>query len=188
MNKTFYALCVSGFVFFNGVCEDRCKNISPIGKHFISEIRELQLEKETQEVTPPYPDWKTQGCYSVVYSSKDYVSFRIFEWRYTGGAHGGSQTVVGTFRKGKRLKLADLYCLPGEKKQFENLWKAAIVRHFKVKNFEERLKEAGKTFKPFMTENFYFDGKGIHFIYDPYEIDCFAAGTIDIFVPWKMPR
>ena len=91
-------------------------------------------------------------------------------------------------RKGKRLKLADLYCLPGEKKQLENLWKAAIVRHFKVKNFEERLKEAGKTFKPFITENFYFDGRGIHFIYDPYEIDCFAAGTIDIFVPWKMPR
>ena len=32
--------------------------------------------------------------------------------------------------------------------------------------------------------NFYLDDKGIHFIYDPYEIDCYAAGTIDIFVPY----
>ena len=37
-----------------------------------------------------------------------------------------------------------------------------------------------------MTENFYIDEKGIHFIYDPYEIASFAAGTIDIFVPYKI--
>lgn len=39
-----------------------------------------------------------------------------------------------------------------------------------------------------MTENFYLDDCGIHFIYNPYEIDCYAAGTIDIFVPWKSKR
>ena len=189
MNKTFYALCVSGFVFFNGVCEDRCKNISLIGKNFISEVREMQQSPEAAKLAGyPRLKWESEGKYNVVYSSKDYVSFKVFEWSYTGGAHGGSQTTVGTFKKGKCLKLADLYRSPREKKQLENLWKAAIARHFKVKTFEERLKEAGEVFKPFMTENFYFDGKGIHFIYDPYEIDCFAAGTIDIFVPWKMPR
>jgi len=37
-----------------------------------------------------------------------------------------------------------------------------------------------------MTENFYIDEKGIHFIYNPYEIACFAAHTIDIFVPYKI--
>ena len=37
-----------------------------------------------------------------------------------------------------------------------------------------------------MTENFYIDENGIHFIYDPYEIASFAAGTIDIFVPYKI--
>jgi hypothetical protein len=46
---------------------------------------------------------------------------------------------------------------------------------------------AGKhIFKPFVTENFYLDGKGnVIFVYDPYEIDCFAAGTITISIPWK---
>ena len=35
-------------------------------------------------------------------------------------------------------------------------------------------------------ENFYIDKKGIHFIYDPYEIACYASGTIDIIVPYKV--
>ena len=188
MNKTFYALCACGFVFFNGVCEDRCKNISQIGKNFISEVREMQQTPRAAKLSEyPYFKWESEGRYNVVYSSKDYVSFKIFEWSYTGGAHGNSQTTVGTLKKGKILKLADLYRSPREKKQLENLWKAAISLHFK-KTFEERVKETGDVFMPFMTENFYLDGKGIHFIYDPYEIDSYAAGTIDIFVPWKMSR
>ena len=39
---------------------------------------------------------------------------------------------------------------------------------------------------PKMTENFYLDDKGIHFIYSPYETDTCAAGIIDIFVPCKL--
>ena len=72
--------------------------------------------------------------------------------------------------------------------EMEKLWQQAIVRHFNAKSFADHVKTRGNVFEPFMTENFYLDGKGVHFIYDPYEIDCFAAGTIDIFVPWKMPR
>ena len=37
-----------------------------------------------------------------------------------------------------------------------------------------------------MTENFYIDEKGIHFVYEPYEIHCYAAGIIDILVPYKV--
>ena len=50
----------------------------------------------------------------------------------------------------------------------------------------EHLKKNGSAFKPFMTENFYLDDKGIHFIYNPIEIDCYAAGTINIFVPCRL--
>ena len=58
------------------------------------------------------------------------------------------------------------------------------MMHFKAADFESYMK-TDPTFTPRITENFYLDGKGIHFIYDPYEIDCFGAGTIDIFVPYK---
>jgi hypothetical protein len=39
--------------------------------------------------------------------------------------------------------------------------------------------------EPQITENFYLDDKGVHFIYQPYEIAPFATGTVDIFVPGK---
>ena len=89
-------------------------------------------------------------------------------------------TRVGTFRDGALLKLADL----PDRKKVERLWQEAVARHFKAKSFEEHLRRSS-VFKPYMTENFYLDDRGIHFIYDPYEIDCYAAGTIDIFVPWN---
>ena len=99
-------------------------------------------------------------------------------WSYTGGAHGMTNTKAGTFRKGRKMTLADL---PSD---VPALWKQAIVKHFKAESFEKVVKSR-PMFKPYLTENFYLDDKGIHFIYDPYEIDCFAAGTIDIFVPYK---
>ena len=130
MNKTFYALCACGFVFFNGVCEDRCKNISQIGKNFISEVREMQQSPEAAKLSEyPYFKWESEGKYNVVYSSKDYVSFKVFEWSYTGGAHGGSQTTVGTLKKGKILKLADLYRSPREKKQLEKILQVMLYAH-----------------------------------------------------------
>ena len=188
MNKTFYALCACGFLFSGGMGADCCSNVSANCKDFISAVREMQQGPGAEKLAEhPWFNWKNKGSCNVVYSSKHYVSFKIHEWSYTGGAHGRTQTTFCTLKGVKRLKLADLYRLPREKKQLENLWKAAIARHFK-KTFEERLKEAGEVFKPLMTENFYLDDKGIHFIYDPYDIDCYAAGTIDIFVPWKMPR
>ena len=195
MGKTFLVLCVCGFIFSHGVCADPCSGVSELGKEFINTVKEIQLEEienpkagELKMLESPQLKWESSCKCEVVYTSKNYASFKVFETRYTGGAHGGNTTTVGTFKAGKRVGFSDLYRSPQEKKQLVNLWKAAIARHFKVKSYEERLKVAGDVFKPFITDNFYLDNKGIHFIYNPYDIDCYAAGTIDIFVPWKMPR
>ena len=121
--------------------------------------------------------WESSCKCKIVYASETIVSFRIESWSYTGGAHGMPDTKVGTVRNGKILKLADL------PENIETLWKQALKSHPEFKNIKEYSDFLGEL--PKITENFYLDDKGVHFIYNPYEINCFAAGTIDIFVPGK---
>ena len=51
------------------------------------------------------------------------------------------------------------------------------------KTIKEYLEFIGE--KPEITENFYLDKDGIHFIYQPYEIAPFATGAVDVLVPGK---
>ena len=113
-----------------------------------------------------------------MYEANCFVSYRYTKFDYTGGAHSITYTKVGTLYLGKRLHLADL----PELDKIEKLFHRAVKSH---KYFDSiNAYNGGKEVK--MTENFYIDAKGIHFIYDPYEINCYAAGTIDIFVPYKV--
>ena len=136
-------------------------------------------EEPAELASVPVMHWQSKCDYKIICSNQEFVSFKIESWSYTGGAHGMTVTKVGTVSNGKVLKLADL---PDD---IPALWRKAIVKHFKAKSFDALVKER-TVFKPYITENFYLDENGIHFIYDPYEIDCFAAGTIDIFVPYKL--
>lgn len=120
--------------------------------------------------------WSCSSDCQIVYSSKNFVSYVITYQEYTGGAHNNYKTRVGTLMKGKQLRLKNLPL------NITTLWEQAIAKHFKAKSYNDYLNSKPYS-KPFITENFYLDAKGIHFIYDPYEIDSFAAGTIDIFVP-----
>ena len=190
MKKMWCAFILGGFVLCSGGENGKKPAGSTMFSNFVSAVKDSQLSVPDPENLQKYPlmHWQSSGDYKIVYSSKKYVSIKVVEWAYTGGAHGNSQTTAATFSAGKRLKIKDLYRTALEKKHLEKLWQQALVRHFKAKSFADYVKTRGNVFEPFMTENFYLDGKGVHFIYDPYEIDCFAAGTIDIFVPWKMPR
>ena len=146
-------------------------------QEYISMICGWDEPAELASVTSMH--WESKCDYKIICSNENFVSFKITSWSYTGGAHGMTVTKVGTVRNRKVMKLADL---PAD---VHKLWENAVIKHFKAKNFEELLKERG-IFKPYITENFYLEKNGIHFIYDPYEIDCFGAGTIDIFVPYKL--
>ena len=146
---------------------------NPMAEEYISMVREWDNPEEM--AGSPTMNWNSECNCQIVFGSKKLVSFKIVSRTYTGGAHGMNQTHVGTVRDGRVLKLSDL---PGN---IPALWKKAIAKHYKKPSFEALVKE--HPFDLYITENFYLNDKGIHFIYDPYEIDCYAAGTIDIFVP-----
>ena len=156
---------------------------SPLLKDFLKSAAEYPVDDPAELAKVPMLRWESHREYRIVFSNREYYSFKAVEKSYTGGAHGMTKTVVGTFYRGRRLKLADL----SSREKLEKAWQLAIARHFKAESFTAHVSKING-FKPFMTENFYLDDKGIHFIYDPIEIDCYAAGTIDIFVEWKFGK
>lgn len=120
----------------------------------------------------------------IVYADEKIVSYRLERYSYSGGAHNNRTIKVGSIdrRTGKKLTLTDI--VPGKKlAELDRAIKAALVKQKKVKNYANLMKQLQQEPKPI--ENFYFGKDGLHFIYNEYEIDCYAAGSYDVVVPWQ---
>ena len=144
-------------------------------QEYIDLIKNWENPKELPAM--PTMHWESKSDYKIVYVSEKIVSYKIVSWSYSGGAHGMIDTKVGTVRKGKVLKLSDL------PENIETLWQQALNSHPEIKTIKEYAKILNE--EPQITDNFYLDDKGIHFIYQPYEIAPFATGTVDVLVPGK---
>ena len=175
MKKIIKNSLVCGLAVLCG-CSASVETLSDTDREYIDAIQNWEDPAVLSSV--PSMRWKSQKDYKIIFSSKKLVSFAITTRSYTGGAHGMTNIRVGTVKNGKVLKLGDL---PSD---IRIRWQEAVARHFKAESFEAYLKSS-PLFMPYLTENFYLDDKGIHFIYDPYEMDCYAAGTVDIFVPYS---
>ena len=79
----------------------------------------------------PTMHWESQCDYKIVYASEKLVSYKIASWSYSGGAHGMTDTKVGTIRNGKVLKLSDL------PENIETLWQQALNSHPEIKTVKE---------------------------------------------------
>lgn len=116
--------------------------------------------------------------YKIVYADKDYLSFYAKEYSYTGGAHGNTGICVRTINRatGRIAKVADF--VPDEKRAALKtaLYNGAV----KALGGEEHLQADVE-----VVENFYLAKDGLHFIYNEYEIACYAAGAVEVVVDPK---
>ena len=166
--------CVAGILF--ALCG--CSVVQNNDSEYQEYISLLKASKNPEELkNSSLMHWESSSEYKIIYADKNIVSFRCESYSYTGGAHGMPDTKVGTIKNGKLLQLADLPDL----NKIKILWQQALKSHSQFSEIKKYTGFIGT--KPQLTENFYLDGKGIHFIYQPYEIAPFAAGTIEIFVP-----
>lgn len=123
------------------------------------------------------------GEFTGIYDGK-YVNYTVTDYSYTGGAHGMNSETNYIFRldNGEKVGIDDIFIEGNEDKLSE-----MIMASLKA-NGNEGDKSAAdyllvKKIEP--TWNFHLSGKGVTFIYNPYEIAAYAAGTIRITVPWK---
>ena len=141
----------------------------------------------TEDVPREIPAWDKSAKYEIICRDADKVSYRATEYQYTGGAHGSTLVRVGTVdrKTGRKYRLADI--VP-ERRRGEMLRKVRediAIRRYEAKSYAEwrARKEIAFFNEPQLTENFYFDDQAIHFIYNQYEIACYADGIIEAIVP-----
>jgi len=139
---------------------------------YVEQIREAAVKAPDDpeypfgiELMPGVTTYDMAREFEVVYYDLKYVSFRAMERWYTGGSGSGEVITVGTIDRatGKIMELADF--VPREK------WAA----------LEARLRAKGGS-RAHLTENFYYGEGGLHFVYDQGDIDCMAAGNVEVVV------
>lgn len=126
--------------------------------------------------------WEGEYRFKMVYADNRYASFWAYEFDATGGAHGDYTDTVGTFdrRTGRLVRVADVVPAKCREKLLAAL-KAGAAKKVEAEGY---VLDAPVT----ITENFYVGKDGLHFVYNPYEIACYAAGTVEVVIPWAVVR
>lgn len=103
-------------------------------------------------------------------------TFQIYNYIYTGGAHGMYSFGYVTYdpAKNRVLSLADIVP-PSHRKVVLGKLNAAIAREAKLE--DKQLSQVEE-----LPDNFYLTDKGITFVFQPYEIASYADGVIYIDV------
>jgi hypothetical protein len=116
----------------------------------------------------------------VIYNRNELLSLAFTQYQYTGGAHGMMYTRCHSYdlRGRKKIRIQDVF-KPGYQAKLKLALNQAAKKKYGVKNLSEALLvdeiEA--------TDNFFLTGKGICFVYQPYEIGPFSMGEQFIYIP-----
>ncbi len=151
---------------------------------FLNSIKYNFMENEAKETTRELFD--SRKC-SVTYVDDHIASYRIEARNYGGG--GICTTIaVGTIaRMGeqKELELSDIVTKE-EYPQMTELIRAELMKLLKVRSYVEL--QENLSCDPVPTNNFFYDGKGLHFVYNEGEIGPIAMGAIEVCIQWPLPR
>ena len=146
-------------------------------KGYIDSISHEALRQESADmlVGSSMTTQEYKSSYSVVFANEKYISFRAEEYSYAGGAHGSNKITVGIIdrKTGSRLRLADF--VPSDK--LPELTK--LLREKVVKKIGGKENLQGDV-RPI--ENFCVVEGGLKFVYNEYEVACYAAGAIEVVV------
>lgn len=116
------------------------------------------------------------------------LSFTVFDWNYTGGAHGNyvSTGINYSVISGKKIKIDNL---SEDTQAFRETSGKYLYSLSKTPGYKERLfeeyDEQSLTDSLFMEGKWYLSNEGIVFFADPYMIGPYAAGTIEFVIPYE---
>lgn len=115
------------------------------------------------------------------------TAYNIYLDYYEGGAHGIIQHLTMNFenKTGRTLSLADIF-VPGYEHQLNVLLLNALQEKTGCRNITE-LHDKGYLYSMdmFPSENFILSDDNITFIYNPYEIAPYAAGTTELTITYS---
>ena len=144
-----------------------------------------------------YDPMPSMGAYyvfskeSVLYSDDLIMSYKIEDDYYLGGAHDSRFIYTGTvnrnpfMKRSPRFKLSDIVSKDDMPKMQARLVDALRQEYLRRGDEDSASRELDF---PKPTENFYYDENGLHFVFNEYDIDCYAAGDFDLCIEWPLPE
>jgi hypothetical protein len=152
---------------------------------FFSEFAKQKVSlKEVKEMGVSYSR-SDESRMNIIYQTDKLLSLAGFGYTFEGGAHGNYATTYTTFDviNAKPITLNDVFT-PDGVKQLPKVLEKYLRKTFKIAT-NTKLTEIlfENEIKP--NQNFYLTQKGICFGYVPYEIAAYAAGQIDLFIPFS---
>lgn len=143
--------------------------------------------KQGGKLRPSF-NWNLFSHMDITCNAFNRISLLYTQYQYTGGAHGLQSTfcLVVDIKKNKVLQLSDLF-RPGYEKPLQQQLEAELRRQYNIPEGEPLNGQNGLLFDPELTisTNFYLTKDGIGFIYNPYAVAPYAAGEINLFLPFK---
>ncbi len=121
---------------------------------------------------------------SVLYNDKDFVVIDFLADAYTGGAHGNYSSLMYCLdvKRKKQMVLSDIVTI--DSNSLQKLLEQNLRKQYNIKAGENINKVLFDDFlKP--NKNFYFNDKGLAFMYNPYEVASYAQGQIVVFIPFN---
>ncbi|MFD2288334.1 DUF3298 domain-containing protein [Pedobacter petrophilus] len=121
---------------------------------------------------------------SILYNDNDFIVIDFLADSYTGGAHGNynSQMYCLDAKRKKQMVLSDIVTI--DSNNLQKLLERNLRKQYNIKSGESLNKVLFDDFlKP--NNNFYFNDKGLAFMYNPYEVASYAQGQIVVFIPFN---
>jgi hypothetical protein len=140
-----------------------------------------EYDKTTSEPDPgPLPCESSVGM-DVVYSDDSLISICSEAYEYTGGAHGntGYNAILYTWRNNQLVELHAKDFLQPDSRDSLNALLLADLQRQKAANAKDvvSIKTSDLVINP--------TSEGLLFTFGPYEVDCYAAGTFSVVLPYK---
>ncbi len=151
-------------------------------------VKELTKQKDTyfsqekensKEYMPEFEQTWEDNFYMNVFSNHNDILTLSYESNgFSGGAHGYYSILFKNFdlKNNKTIQLSDIF---NEVQKIN--WDKILMENFKNKDQKEML----LVDKIPVNNNFYFNDKEITFVYNQYEITAYAAGVVEIAIPFS---
>jgi hypothetical protein len=162
-----------------------CKYIDSLNIENLNLYKELEQEELIAEEYYLYV-WDFNFGIDILLNDKNILSFCVFNYNYTGGAHGSSNYLYDNIdiKNGKIVELEDIF-----KPDYESVIKEKIIQsmtnYFNVNTYDELNEYLFDYQSVEITENFYLKHTGICFVYNEYEIAPYVTGQIKAFIEFS---
>ena len=113
---------------------------------------------------------------------KEYVTYILYTTVYLGGAHPNTTIETFTYKNGKRIEIMDVISKE-ELSKISNYVKKELLSH--PGSVSDMIEEGTVSDYP-NYRNFYYNDRGLVFIFEQYQVAPYSSGIIEVIVPYSI--